>query len=135
MNLQRQTKRALLSPKFEIECGIVIYICMPLICMILSIMQLLSFPFKCKINYLFDSYFRIFKPVLGLLFGHTLIILFHFFLILKFIRITLSLWEQLFFPIAKIPPQVFNKTAFLSSTCSDNLTCRSSDSHSILNNC
>ena len=31
--------------------------------------------FKCKMYYLFNYYFRIFKPVLGLLFEHTLIIL------------------------------------------------------------
>ena len=43
--------------------------------MSLTIMQLLSVLFKCKIYYLSNYYFRIFKPVLGLLFEHTLIIL------------------------------------------------------------
>ena len=61
--------------KMEIESGIVIYKFMPL-----SIMQLLSDSvlFKCKIYYLFNYYFRIFKPVSGLVFEHTLIILFFF---------------------------------------------------------
>ena len=49
--------------------------------MSLTIMQLLSVLFECKIYYLFN-YFRIFKRILGLLFEHTLIIL-SFFLILK----------------------------------------------------
>ena len=61
--------------KFEIECGIVICIYK---CMSLSILMQL---------FLFNYYFRIFKPVLGLLFEHTLNRLF---LVLKFIRITLS---------------------------------------------
>ena len=63
--------------KFKIECGVGIYKFMSL-----TIMQLLSVLFKCRIYYLFNYYFRIFKPVLGLLFEHTLIIL-SFILILK----------------------------------------------------
>ena len=60
--------------KFEIECGIVIYKCMSLSIMqllsvlfkckiyylSLSIMQLLSVLLKCKIYYLFNFYLRIF---------------------------------------------------------------------------
>ena len=47
MNARQQAKRTFLSPKFEIECGIVIYKLKSL-----SIMQLLSVLFKCKIYYL-----------------------------------------------------------------------------------
>ena len=63
--------------KFEIEYGIVIYKFMFIYkFMSLSIMQLLSAFFKCKIYYLFNYYFRILKPVLGLLFEDTLIYFF-----------------------------------------------------------
>ena len=70
--LLKAQRQALLSPSSNLNVVFsYINVFMPL-----SIMQLLSVPFKCKIIYLLNYYFRIFKPILGLLFEHTLIIFF-----------------------------------------------------------
>ena len=79
LSARQQAKIALLNPRpqallsLSSKLNVVLsYINVPF-----CIMQLLSVSFKCKINYYY--YFRIFKPFLGLLFEHTLIILFQFF--------------------------------------------------------
>ena len=100
--------------------------------MALSIMQLLSVLLNAKYNHLFNYYFRIFKLVLGLLFEHTLIT-YHFF-ILKIYQKHIIMGITFFSQLPRSLPKFLTRLPF-TSTCFDNLTCRGSDSHFILNNC
>ena len=75
-------------------------------------MQLLSVLFKCKLYYLFNYYFRIVKPVLGLLFEPTLIIL-SFFLILKIYQKHI-IKEIIFIQLPSSLPKFLTRLPFFS---------------------
>ena len=110
--------------------------------MSLSMMQLLSVLFKCKLHFLLFRLILVFSnrrlngsfwtPI----YEHTLI--YFIFLILKIYQNHIIMGIIFFSLIAKITPKVFNQAAFLYSICFDNFTCTlklfsGSNSHFIFN--